>query len=157
MQTASTPRTPKHSPARSLALLPVAKLVGTSLVEFLTLLLPDHRSLIPVHPSTQEVAFGIRTEHNARNVTGVLALCLVRLSHCKSGSVATRSAQSSGKRSARQPCPDVDGNVRPTPNLPTCHILLLLQLCKEHGINKDGILEDFATQVRPCTCCAVHS
>ena len=22
------------------------------------------------------------------------------------------------------------------------------QLCKEHGINKDGILEDFATQVR---------
>ena len=25
--------------------------------------------------------------------------------------------------------------------------VLLLQLCKEHGINKDGILEDFATQV----------
>lgn len=25
--------------------------------------------------------------------------------------------------------------------------ILLLQLCKEHGINKDGILEDFATQV----------
>lgn len=27
--------------------------------------------------------------------------------------------------------------------------LFLLQLCKEHGINKDGILEDFATQVCP--------
>ena len=27
------------------------------------------------------------------------------------------------------------------------HTTLLLQLCKEHGINKDGILEDFATQV----------
>ncbi len=25
---------------------------------------------------------------------------------------------------------------------------MLLQLCKEHGINKDGILEDFATQVK---------
>ncbi len=29
---------------------------------------------------------------------------------------------------------------------------MLLQLCKEHGINKDGILEDFATQVKSCTC-----
>ncbi len=29
---------------------------------------------------------------------------------------------------------------------------MLLQLCKEHGINKDGILEDFATQVKSHTC-----
>ena len=29
---------------------------------------------------------------------------------------------------------------------------LLLQLCKEHGINKDGILEDFATQVKSHSC-----
>lgn len=29
---------------------------------------------------------------------------------------------------------------------------MLLQLCKEHGINKDGILEDFATQVTSCAC-----
>ena len=28
---------------------------------------------------------------------------------------------------------------------------MLLQLCKEHGINKDGILEDFATQVKSHT------
>jgi len=34
---------------------------------------------------------------------------------------------------------------------------LLLQLCKEHGINKDGILEDFATQVKSHTCDVYHS
>lgn len=53
------------------------------------------------------------------------------------GSEFWRKVGSSGESTWEQPCA--------APSVLTC--CFLLQLCSEHGISKDGMLEEFATQV----------